>query len=245
MSRCRSDVVAVGGRSLRLRRRRVGFASSLLPLCLAMFTGLVEGVGTVAGFAREAAEELRLTIAVPSALADADVGSACQIGDSIAINGCCLTIVESQADGRWVFQAGSETLSKTNLGRLQHGDSVNLERALPANGRFGGHIVQGHVDGTATVSSIERQGDWTNLWFELNATLASGLVPKGSIAVDGVSLTVVEAVPAAFSVALIPHTLESTTLGCRRVGDVVNIETDILGKYVQRLLAGVSSDGRG
>ncbi|HEX6984473.1 MAG TPA: riboflavin synthase, partial [Planctomycetaceae bacterium] len=166
----------------------------------------------------------------------------CRLGDSVAINGCCLTAVA--VDGpRWSFQAGAETLSKTNLGRLRPGDAVNLERALPATGRFGGHIVQGHVDGVGTVRSIERHGDWVDMAFSLPPQLAEQLVPKGSVAVDGVSLTVVNAGPDGFNVALIPHTLAETTLGRRAAGDVVNIETDILGKYVQKLLAARLGDG--
>ena len=153
----------------------------------------------------------------------------------MAINGCCLTAVAVDRN-RWSFQAGSETLSKTNLGRLQPGDAVNLERALRVDGRFGGHFVQGHVDGVGRVERIDRQGDWVTMWFQAPEPLARQLVPKGSVAVDGVSLTVVEVARDRFSVALIPHTLEMTTLGLRRPGDEVNIETDILGKYVQQML---------
>jgi len=196
-----------------------------------MFTGLVEGVGTVRAV-EPAAAEVRLTVEVPAAMA----AEACTLGESVAINGCCLTAVA--ADGaRWSFQAGAETLAKTNLGRLRPGDPVNLERALPANGRFGGHIVQGHIDGVGTVRTIERHGDWIDMAFALPPHLAEQLVPKGSVAVDGVSLTVVKALPDGFTVALIPHTLAETTLGRRTPGDGVNIETDILGKYVQKLLA--------
>jgi riboflavin synthase len=208
-----------------------------------MFTGLVEGIGIVRAV-EPAAGEVRLAVEVPAAMAS-DPG---RLGESVAINGCCLTAVA--IDGpRWGFQAGAETLSKTNLGRLRPGDAVNLERALPANGRFGGHIVQGHVDGVGTVRSVERHGDWIDMAFALPPALASQLVPKGSVAVDGVSLTVVESGDEGFRVALIPHTLAETTLGRRAAGDVVNIETDILGKYVEKLLAarfgGALPDGRG
>lgn len=157
------------------------------------------------------------------------------MGDSIAINGCCLTVVDL-SDGQWGFQAGTETLSKTNLGRLRAGDPVNLERSLPVDGRIGGHFVQGHVDGVGHVERIEKEGEWVKMWFQVPEFLARLMVPKGSVAVDGVSLTVVDAEPERFSIALIPHTLEVTTLGVRNVGDTVNIETDILGKYVQKLL---------
>lgn len=197
-----------------------------------MFTGLVEGIGIVQAV-EPAAEEVRLTVEVPAPMT-ADDG--CGVGDSVAINGCCLTAVA--IDGAaWSFQAGTETLSKTNLGRLRPDDAVNVERALPATGRFGGHIVQGHVDGVATVRAIEPHGDWVDMTFDLPEPLTGQLVPKGSIAVDGISLTVVDASPGGFSVALIPHTLAETTLGRLKPGDTVNIETDILGKYVQKLLA--------
>jgi riboflavin synthase len=167
-----------------------------------------------------------------------DTGAA--LGDSIAINGCCLTIV-ALTDGQWDFQAGPETLARTNLGRLATGMSVNLERALPVNGRLGGHFVQGHVDGLGTVDVIDRSGEWVTMWFCVPAQLAGQMVSKGSVAVDGISLTVVDVEPERFSVALIPHTLEVTTLGARQRGDTVNIETDILAKYVQKLWGGVAS----
>lgn len=203
-----------------------------------MFTGLVEGVGHVRAIERGTAD-LLLTIEVPRALVD-DGG--CRIGDSIAINGCCLTVVVA-ADAAWTFQAGSETLSKTTLGLLKTGSPVNLERALPANGRLGGHLVQGHVDGTGTVREIRRAENWVDMSFSLPNSLARQMVAKGSIAVDGVSLTVVEAGEDFFSVALIPHTLENTILGTLRMGDTVNLETDILGKYVQRLLTPPGGSG--
>ena len=197
-----------------------------------MFTGIVEGVGTVRAV-ESAADEVRMTIDVPASLGG---GEGCRIGDSVSINGCCLTAVAIEGE-HWSFQAGAETLSKTNLGRLRTGDPVNLERALPATGRFGGHVVQGHVDGVAMVRLIERRGGWTDMALDLPPALAVQLVPKGSVTVDGVSLTVVEAGREHFSVALIPHTLAQTTLGRRHVGDFVNIETDVLAKYVQKLLA--------
>jgi riboflavin synthase len=197
-----------------------------------MFTGLVEGVGIVRAV-ESAADEVRLTIEVPHAMVS---DGCCRLGDSVAINGCCLTAVV--IDGpRWSFQAGAETLSRTTLGRLEAGNGVNLERALPATGRFGGHIVQGHVDGIAAVRSVERHGEWVDMAFTLAPQLASQLVAKGSVAVDGVSLTIVNAAADSFSVALIPHTLAETTLGRRGPGDAVNIETDILAKYVQKLLS--------
>jgi riboflavin synthase len=190
-----------------------------------MFTGLVEALGTVARIAEES-QGARLAISAP--FVDELV-----IGESVAINGCCLTVVSKGPDAD--FQAGPETLRRTNLGELRAGDRVNLERALPANGRLGGHIVQGHVDGVGTVRSRKRDGEWETIWFTAG-DLAAQMVSKGSVAVDGVSLTVVDVANDAFSVALIPHTLAATTIGSREVGATVNIETDILGKYVMRML---------
>ena len=196
-----------------------------------MFTGLVEGQGTIRGLTPEG-DAIRLDVALPAEMVDG-LG----IGDSVAINGCCLTVIEINADVA-AFQAGTETLSKTNLGRLAEGHPVNLERSLPVDGRLGGHFVQGHVDGVGEVVSIDRDGEWVTMWFRVPTPLARLLVSKGSVAVDGISLTVVDVKDDRFSVALIPHTLEVTTLGVRQVGDAVNIETDILGKYVERLLEG-------
>ncbi len=199
-----------------------------------MFTGLVEGLGRVVATEPETAG-LRLIIAPPATMLGIE-GDRCQLGDSVAINGCCLTVIEIRHDC-WAFQAGTETLSKTNLGSLKVNDCVNLERSLPVNGRLGGHFVQGHVDGVGQVDAIDREGDWVTMWFRVPEALARLMVSKGSVAVDGISLTVVNAEQNRFSVALIPHTLTVTTLGVRKVGDTVNIETDILGKYVQKLMS--------
>ncbi len=195
-----------------------------------MFTGLVEGRGVVAALTPDDGT-VELAISPPPSLTSAGAS----IGDSVAINGCCLTVV-SCADGRWAFQAGEETLSKTSLGGLSVGDAVNLERSLPVNGRLGGHFVQGHVDGTGVVDELVQDGEWTTMWFRIPASLSRLMVPKGSVAVDGVSLTLVDVERERFSVALIPHTLEVTTLGLRNIGDTVNIETDILGKYAIKFL---------
>lgn len=199
-----------------------------------MFTGIIEGRGTISRILTEHAG-VRLSIGVPGEMAaDGDRAAGCRIGDSVAINGCCLTVVET-AGGEWSFQAGPETLARTNLGELNPGDEVNLERSLPVNGRLGGHFVQGHIDGVGEVASIERDGEWVTIRFRVSERLTRQMVPKGSIAVDGVSLTLVEVERDSFSVALIPHTLEVTTLGLLKPGDRVNIETDILGKYVEKL----------
>jgi len=140
------------------------------------------------------------------------------------------------AENSLKFQAGAETLAKTNLGLLTVGDAVNLERPLAANGRLGGHFVQGHVDGVGSIKSIDRDGEWITMWFEVPEALALQMVPKGSVTVDGISLTIVGCEASSFSIALIPHTLEVTTLGQKQVGSIVNIETDILGKYVSKLV---------
>ena len=199
-----------------------------------MFTGLIEGLGRVVATEPEAAG-LRLVIAPPASMVGSADTDRCQVGDSVAVNGCCLTVIEIRHDG-WAFQAGTETLSKTNLGTLRVDDRVNLERSLPVSGRLGGHFVQCHVDGVGQVDAIDRDGDWVAMWFRVPAALARLMVAKGSVAVDGISLTVVNVEHDRFSVALIPHTLTVTTLGVRQVGDPVNIETDILGKYVEKLL---------
>lgn len=196
-----------------------------------MFTGLVEGMGVVTALRPQHAA-LRLEIAPPPPL----LAEPCPLGSSVALNGCCLTLIDATNDS-WAFEAGEETLSKTNLGRLRLGDHVNLERSLPVNGRLGGHFVQGHIDGVGSVAAVERSGEWVRMAFHVPPPLAELMVPKGSIAVDGVSLTLVTVETAGFDVALIPHTLAVTTLGTRQVGDSVNIETDILGKYVRKFLA--------
>ena len=193
-----------------------------------MFTGLVEGSGLVLDTVTEGLA-LRLVVEVPAVF-----GGDARIGESVALNGCCLTLIGIE-ERNWAFQAGPETLARTNLGGVGVGHKLNLERALRVGDRWGGHIVQGHIDGVGEVERIHPEGDWTTMWFRLPESLAPQVVPKGSIAVDGVSLTVVEAGRDHFSVALIPHTLSQTTLGWRKIGDPVNIETDIVGKYVQKL----------
>jgi riboflavin synthase len=197
-----------------------------------MFTGLVEGRGVVRR-SETAGPGRRLVIAAPHELR---TGGPPQLGDSIAVNGCCLTIVAMDGD-EWSFDVGEESLNRTNLGAVAVGDAVNLERALAVGARLGGHFVQGHVDGRGSVLSIQPDGEWVTMRFALPKDLARYVVEKGSIAVDGISLTVVEALADQFSVMLIPHTLAATTLGRRKVGDVVNLEVDMLAKYVERLLA--------
>ena len=198
-----------------------------------MFTGLIESLGTVRSLADEA-DAKRIVVEVPPIFLE-NAPPNKRLGDSIAINGCCLTVVAAD-DVLWSFQAGHETLAKTNLGRLQIGDAVNLERAMPADGRFGGHIVQGHVDGVGRVAAIDSRTDFADYTFEVLNSLTSQMVEKGSVAVDGISLTLVRVTATSFQVMLIPHTLAVTTLGLRKVGDEVNIETDVLAKYVAKLI---------
>ena len=199
-----------------------------------MFTGLVEGLGTVSVLQKDPAG-IRLTIALDD---DCFPASELTMGESVSICGCCLTVVEIHANAA-DFEAGEETLSKTSLGQFAEGSRVNLERALAAGARLGGHFVQGHVDGTAVVDEISRDDEWVDMWFRAPVDLTGLMVPKGSVAVDGVSLTVVNVETERFSVALIPHTLEVTTLGSRQPGDTVNIEPDILGKYVAKFVKGM------
>ncbi|MEM6776239.1 MAG: riboflavin synthase [Planctomycetota bacterium] len=206
-----------------------------------MFTGLVETVGRVVRVEDQPPGK-RIVIQAAK-FREEGQGDDVQIGDSIAINGCCLTVVEISGD-HLAFEAGEETLSRTNLGQLTSQPStdnpvigyVNLERSLAVGDRMGGHYVTGHIDTLGEL--IERTEDppWANLKFSIPADYASQVVSKGSIAIDGISLTVVDVGDDFFTVALIPHTLEVTTLGKRRVGDQVNLETDLLAKYVQRTL---------
>jgi riboflavin synthase len=195
-----------------------------------MFTGLVEALGTVRRVEATGAGK-DLLIAEPA------LAQELAVGDSVAINGACLTVVERDSE-TCRFQAGPETLRLTNLGELRPGDRVNLERALRLGDRLGGHLVQGHVDGLGRIAERRRQDDWELVWFRCPAELAGQMVRKGSVAVDGVSLTLVEVTADAFSVALIPHTLERTTLGFKTTGVVVNLETDLLAKYVWKCLRG-------
>jgi riboflavin synthase len=200
-----------------------------------MFTGLVESLANVERIDVEGAGR-RLVIAAGPMAATA------KLGDSIAVNGACLTVVE-RAGERLHFQAGPETLSRTNLGELRPGDRVNLERPLALADRLGGHMVQGHVDSIGHIADRQRQGDWETVWFRCPPELTMQMVPKGSVAVDGVSLTLVDVTADRFSVALIPHTLAQTTLGFKPVGAAVNIETDILAKYVAKLVQGMKPNG--
>ena len=193
-----------------------------------MFTGLIREVGTVVS--REGGPAgVRLTIEAPSTAADAEVG------DSIAIDGVCLTVVQAAGD-TLAFDAVPETLARTSLETLDHGSRVNLEPALRAGEPLGGHYVQGHVDGAGSVRSVAPEGDGKRIWVDAPPELLRYVVEKGSIAVLGVSLTVAAVDSDGFAVALIPHTLAATTLGALEPEDRVNLETDVLAKYVEKLL---------
>lgn len=194
-----------------------------------MFTGIIEEVGTVSSI-RHGAHSCILTISAHTILDDV------HIGDSIATNGVCLTVTQFGTD---TFSADvmHETLNRSSLATLRAGSRVNLERALPADGRFGGHIVSGHIDGTGTITRI--QTDDNAVWYTIQTTdeLLRFIVEKGSITIDGISLTVARTDASSFSVSIIPHTRAQTNLAEKRKGDIVNLETDIIGKYVSHLLA--------
>lgn len=193
-----------------------------------MFTGLVQSLAEVADVVAEP-PGVRLVVREPRMAASA------KTGDSIAINGCCLTVVAIDGDVL-AFQAGEETLSRTNLDELKPGDVANLEQSLRAGDPIGGHYVTGHIDAVATVDARHDDADWCTMWFRAPIAQLAQMASKGSVAVDGVSLTLVDVDQERFSVSLIPHTLSLTTLGHRQAGDRVNIETDVLAKYVQRQL---------
>ena len=199
-----------------------------------MFTGIVEELGTVESLERQS-DAVRLTVQATTVLEDAS------LGDSIAVNGVCLTVVsKGSTDGTstdlWTADVMAETLAKSGLGALAVGDRVNLERAVTAGTRLGGHLVQGHVDAVGQVTRRDPGEHWDVVTVGMPRDLAPYLVDKGSITVDGVSLTVVEAGEDSFTVSLIPETLRRTTLGFRKPGDTVNLEVDVIGKYVARQL---------
>jgi riboflavin synthase len=193
-----------------------------------MFTGIVETVGIIEKV--ESGDDLTRLVVGAEPIADG-----VKPGDSISVNGGCLTVT-SIRDGRFTFEAIPETMERTNLGDLKLGSRVNLERAMRAGDRLDGHIVQGHVDGVGTVRAVIQDGNDVRLQVDCDPELADCVVEKGSIAIDGVSLTVAALLSSGFEVALIPHTLEVTTLSDRQTHDRVNLEVDVLGKYVKRYL---------
>lgn len=193
-----------------------------------MFTGIVEEMGRVVAIERG---ERSATITVAASMVQSDAG----LGDSVSVNGCCLTVVAIGGDSL-TFEAIPETLARTSLGTLQLGDAVNLERSLAANGRLGGHFVQGHIDGVGEILRLREDDNAIIMEIGIPESLRRYFVEKGSVAVDGVSLTVASLLSDGFTIWTIPHTRAVTTLGSRNVGDSVNIECDLLGKYIERLL---------
>ncbi|MBR6070540.1 MAG: riboflavin synthase [Ruminococcus sp.] len=193
-----------------------------------MFTGIVEEVGTVVGIQRGGNKSF-IRIKAQKVLEDV------KLGDSIAVNGVCLTVTDFDSAS---FQADvmNETLSRSSLGSLRSGSPVDLERAMAAGGRFGGHIVSGHIDGTGTITDIKNDG--IAVWYTVSAKpeIMRYIVEKGSVAIDGISLTVAKVAESSFSVSIIPHTVAQTVLGAKKVGDTVNLENDIIAKYVEKLL---------
>ena len=201
-----------------------------------MFTGLVEGVGEITG-SRRRAEGLKLTVSLPFPAAELT------LGDSVAVAGACLTVVEIGSKTA-SFEVSPETLARTTLALKKAGDRVNLERALKLGDRLGGHLVTGHVDGKGALRERREGADYFQLKIEMPAALSRYVIEKGSIAIDGVSLTVNTCQGHAFTVNIIPHTAQKTTLAQLRTGDQVNLETDIIGKYVEKLL-GAKSESSG
>lgn len=194
-----------------------------------MFTGIIEELGSVAAI-EDQGDAVRLSVTGPLVAGDA------RLGDSICVNGCCLTVA-SRDEATFTADVMRETLDKTSLGMLEVGAEVNLERAVTPQMRLGGHLVQGHVDATGEVVARTPSEHWEVVEIAIPASLGRYLVPKGSITVDGISLTVVEVTDTSFTVSLIPETLARTTLGFRQPGERVNLEVDVIGKYVEKMLA--------
>ncbi len=193
-----------------------------------MFTGIIEEIGTVRQI-QSGNSSCILTVSAKTVLTDV------RIGDSIAVNGACLTVCRFDA-GSFSADVMPETMRRTNLGRLHPGSSVNLERAMPANGRFGGHIVTGHIDGTGTVGRMKREENAVWVTIAADADIMRYIAEKGSVAIDGISLTVARVSEQDFSVSVIPHTGRETTLLSRQTGDTVNLECDIIAKYTEKML---------
>lgn len=193
-----------------------------------MFTGIVEEMGTIAGI-QKGAKSAVLTIQAEKVFSDI------HIGDSIALNGVCLTVT-SFSGNTYTADVMNETLRRSSLGSLTIGSKVNLERAMTANGRFGGHIVSGHIDGTGTITKVEK--DDNAIWYTIAAeeNLMKYIVEKGSIAIDGISLTVAKRSDMDFAISMIPHTAKETVLSQKKPGDIVNLENDIVGKYIEQLM---------
>ena len=193
---------------------------------MVLFTGIIEEVGTVR---RVSPAQGVIEIQAQTVLAGT------RIGDSIAVNGVCLTVTALKPDG-FTADVMAETLRRSALGSLTSGSQVDLERAMPADGRFGGHIVSGHIDGTGTIGQITKEGNAVRYRIAAEPGIMRGIVEKGSIAIDGISLTVTMVQAGQFEVSVIPHTLSETTLAHKKQGEIVNLENDVIGKYVERLL---------
>ena len=193
-----------------------------------IFTGIVEETGKIESVANGNKSAI-ITIIADKVL------KGTKIGDSIAVNGVCLTVT-SISGNKFTADVMAETIRRSSLGTLKHGSKVNLERAMAADGRFGGHIVSGHIDGTGVIRSLEREDNAVWVEIETPDKLLKYIVEKGSIAIDGISLTVAKLTDDSFSVSVIPHTGEETTLLAKKPGDIVNLENDIVGKYVERLM---------
>ena len=198
-----------------------------------MFTGLIEEIGQIAGMDKRAGP-LRLFVSAHLVMVDM------KIGDSVSIDGACQTVVEHD-DSSFAVESVEETLRRTTFGTYQVGRSVNLERSLALGDRLGGHLVSGHVDGVGQISRVEKRNDSWVFTFGVPGELARYIAAKGSIAVDGISLTVVDVGPKAFTVSVIPHTFKSTTIGQKQAGDSVNLEVDLMARYAERLTADAES----
>ena len=196
-----------------------------------MFTGIIEETGKIISVGAG-----RIAVQAGKVL------EGTKIGDSIAVNGVCLTVT-TMTSSEFTADVMPETLSRTNLGSLGKGSCVNLERAMAADGRFGGHIVSGHIDGTGTVSRLEKDGNAVWVYIAAPGSILNLIIEKGSIAIDGISLTVAKVNAVEFAVSVIPHTGEETTLLRKKAGDVVNLENDVIGKYVQKLMGLGRADG--
>ena len=192
-----------------------------------MFTGIVEGRGKIVKFDKKTKNRSAAKVKISLG----KLAKGLKVGDSVAINGVCLTAVSIARDIA-EFEMVGETIKKTNLGSLENGNKVNIERSLKVGDRLEGHFVLGHVDGVGIITKIEKQSNQIKIWMELPKELSKHVIQKGSITVDGISLTVVDKLKNKFSVSIIPHTMKSTNLSLKKIGDKVNIETDILGKYI-------------
>ena len=196
-------------------------------ILLIMFTGIIEGLGNIVKFDKKTSNRSAAKMAIRLG----QIAKGLKIGDSVAINGVCLTAIKI-SKGITEFEMIGETIKKTNLGSLESGDKVNVERSLKVGERLEGHFVLGHVDGVGIISKIEKQPNQVQIWIEVPKKLSKYIIQKGSVTVDGISLTVVDKLKDNFSVSIIPHTIKITNMSYKKIGDKVNIETDILGKYI-------------